>query len=232
MVPGDGVSRSPAYGGTVTGLNGNVTLVIPPGALAQNTTIAIGPVQRLPDEPRLVTGTAAEIGPTGTSFAVPATLTIKYAPANIPSGSQPDSLALYTVVNGALTPVAGSTVDTGAKTVQAPLSHLSPYGVLTAVRVARMDVFSRRFRMAQLSFGLCAGQKTSVAIFLYDAQDSSLDGRIITASSGDPNTATVRQFQNNPDLFLISGVNPGSATITFVSEAANRMRRSSTRTWC
>jgi len=210
-----------ASGGTVTGLNGKVTLVIPAGAVSQNTNFTIEAARGLPGEPRLVTGTALEIGPTGTNFAQPATLTIKYDPASIPSGSQPDSLALYTVSGGNITAVAGSTVDTGAKTVRAPLSHLSLYGVLTAVRVTRLDVLSRKRRVFLENFDMCAGQSHAIAVFLFDANDGPLDGRIITATSGDPNIATAAQYQNNPGLFFLHGLNPGRATITIKSEAAS-----------
>jgi hypothetical protein len=209
-------------GATVTGLNGAVTLVIPPGALAQLTNVFIEAAQGLPAEPRLVAGTAVEIGPTGTNFLAPATLTIRYPPANLPAGTHPDSLTLDTYSNGFWSPLAGSTVDTAAKTLHGPVTHLSTYGTLLPPRLASVDVVSRKLRVPLLDFDLCVNQSYAVIIALSDQSGNPIEPDGITAESGDPGIATVKPISNSPDQFFMHGAAPGSATVTFTSGAISR----------
>ena len=75
-------------GGTVTAVGGQVTLVVPPGAVAQPTGITVSPAT-LPsgtNTTALVGGTAYDFGPTGTVFAAPVKLTIQYNQTKIPAG--------------------------------------------------------------------------------------------------------------------------------------------------
>ena len=78
----------------------------------------------------LVPNTAYDIGPSGTAFATPVTLTTKYSPGALPAGAVASQLAIFTVSNGAWTAVPGSTVNAAASTVTASLSHFSTYAIL------------------------------------------------------------------------------------------------------
>ena len=80
-----------AAGGTVSGPNG-AKVVIPPGALATGTTIAI--TQTSAGAPPLpagfsVSGQMFAFTPHGTTFALPVTITLPFDPALVPAGSRP-----------------------------------------------------------------------------------------------------------------------------------------------
>lgn len=78
-------------GGTVDGPNGT-KVVIPPGALAVNTPIAITQIAAsavpLPSGITPIGATFA-FTPHGTTFAVPVTVTLPFDPASVPAGSLP-----------------------------------------------------------------------------------------------------------------------------------------------
>ncbi len=78
-------------GGTVNGPNGT-KVVIPPGALAVNTPIAIAQIAAsatpLPSGFAPVGATFA-FTPHGTTFAVPVTVTLPFDPASVPAGTLP-----------------------------------------------------------------------------------------------------------------------------------------------
>jgi uncharacterized delta-60 repeat protein len=78
-------------GGTVNGPNGT-KVVVPPGALAVNTPIAITQIAAsavpLPSGITPIGATFA-FTPHGTTFAVPVTVTLPFDPASVPAGSLP-----------------------------------------------------------------------------------------------------------------------------------------------
>ena len=59
-------------GGTVTSADGRAQLVVPPGALAQDVAITVGPAPNAP--PAALILATFDFGPDGTQFAIPATL--------------------------------------------------------------------------------------------------------------------------------------------------------------
>lgn len=110
-----------ASGGTVTDPGGKASLVIPAGALAADTDISlvVGPAE---------TGTAGEVltfGPDGTTFATPATLSIKADASKLVAGK---TFALGTFEGGAWKEIAGSTYD--GTTVKGPIAHFSKYSIV------------------------------------------------------------------------------------------------------
>lgn len=112
-------------GGTVTADHGRVTLVFPAGALTTSTPISVTPLAALTPPPGGYIGTVYELGPTGSQFAQPMTLTMPYSPSALPAGVGATSLTLHTQVNGAWQPILDSYVDTIAHTVTARVSHFS-----------------------------------------------------------------------------------------------------------
>ena len=75
--------------------------MIPAGALTRATNVTVLPAA-LPsgtNTTALVTGTAYEFGPAGTTFAAPVTLTIQYNAASIPSGGMLASLLSSTIAD-------------------------------------------------------------------------------------------------------------------------------------
>ncbi|MEJ2219151.1 MAG: hypothetical protein P8099_21410, partial [Gemmatimonadota bacterium] len=123
-------------GGTVVAEGGAVTLLIPP----QETPIGITvqPATGYPDTSALVVGTAFDLGPEGTTFDPPGTLTIWYDPANLPPNTYP---RMHHLVDGVWQPVAGSTADRDAHTVSAPVAGFSNWAVLGTGVVLTVNVF-------------------------------------------------------------------------------------------
>ena len=118
-------------GGIVGSLDTDVHLQIPEGALGQRVTITIAPT--LAAIPGAI-GTAYEIGPTGTTFAQPVTLTFHYDPAMI--GSLPlSSIVIATIVSGEWQPIDGIVASTSAQTISGTTTHLSTYALWQRAQV-------------------------------------------------------------------------------------------------
>ena len=129
-----------AAGGTVSSSDGEVTLVIPEGALSESIRVTAGASSSSPANVRLVPGTDFDLGPDGTTFDQPVVLTIGYDPADLPAGVAESDLRLFKVVDGTWKPVAGSTVDTEANTVTAQITSFSVFGALAMLSPATVVI--------------------------------------------------------------------------------------------
>lgn len=112
-------------GGTLTSADGVVTLTIPKGALATTETFGIAPAASAPSGAIL----AYELTPSGTTFAVPATLAVDTSALTLPAGSTAADVRIETASGGAWQGLFTS-LDSSAHTATASLAHLSTYGVL------------------------------------------------------------------------------------------------------
>ena len=76
-------------GGTVTGPNGT-QVVVPAGALSAPVVITFTPTTTAPPMPAglQVLGTIYDIGPSGTTFTAPVTVTLPLDPAQVPAGAR------------------------------------------------------------------------------------------------------------------------------------------------
>ena len=76
-------------GGTVTGPNGT-QVVVPAGALSAPVAITFTPTTTAPPMPAglQVLGTIYDIGPSGTTFTAPVTVTLPLDPAQVPAGAR------------------------------------------------------------------------------------------------------------------------------------------------
>jgi hypothetical protein len=117
-------------GGQATGFSGNVTLIVPAGALTANTAITITQIANPTPDPKLVPGTAFDLGPNGTQFAQPVTIRIKYNPALVPAGANPSQFRLARLTGSAWVPVPGSSVDIITQTVTGQTQSLSSYAII------------------------------------------------------------------------------------------------------
>jgi hypothetical protein len=113
---------------------------VPAGALGTNTTITITPADPPADG---AVGTVYEIGPTGTQFSVPVTLTLSYADLDL-GGASESSLRVATYGAGGWQILAGASIDTAHKTVSGLTSHLSPYTLILEDSGAVCATFSLR----------------------------------------------------------------------------------------
>jgi len=124
---------------------GRARLVIPQGALSVDTVITMGYSYTHPTHERLIPGTVIEIGPDGTQFAVPATLTLPYDEVDLPEGAFEANLKKGTVSDGKWTIIHGSSVNYNEDHVSTEIDHLSAYGVLHATQSIRTVCYDPRW---------------------------------------------------------------------------------------
>jgi hypothetical protein len=118
--------RIGAAGGVLTTADGMLSLDIPAGALTGETAITVSAVkEQLPGMGEWAP--AIELGPDGTTFEKPVTLTMSFDGSKLPLGIPPSAIGLYTWKDGSWEPVAGSFVNVTDNTVTAPISHFSTY---------------------------------------------------------------------------------------------------------
>jgi hypothetical protein len=117
-------------GFTATSADGNVSVSVPANDGVTSGQVTVTSSTSAPTSTGLVPNTAYDLGPSGTAFTTPVTLTTKYSPGALPAGAVAGQLAMFTVSNGAWTAVPGSTVNAAANTVTASLSHFSTYAIL------------------------------------------------------------------------------------------------------
>jgi hypothetical protein len=114
-----------ASGGTVATADGALTVAIPAGALAADVTVTVTPTSSPGGG---AVGTVYEIGPTGTQFSAPVTLSLHYDAASL-NGAAERSLRVATFAAGNWQILAGAAIDTSAKIVTGTTTHLSLYGL-------------------------------------------------------------------------------------------------------
>jgi hypothetical protein len=115
-------------GGTIATADETLILEIPQDAVQDGMVITVESTTDPVGDPDMVPGLVFEFGPSGTEFDTPLTLTIKYDPANLPTGMEENSLRMLKL-NGSKWIQIGSTVNTVDKTVSATVSSFSSYGV-------------------------------------------------------------------------------------------------------
>jgi hypothetical protein len=114
-----------ATGGSVATADGKVKVDVPAGALPSDLTITITATSSAPNASA---GTVYEIGPTGTQFATPVTLTFSYAGVDL-TGHTVSDLLPGRVVEGQWQVLSDTATDTATSTVHGTTTHLSAYGV-------------------------------------------------------------------------------------------------------
>jgi len=115
----------------------NVTmnlLVVPPNALSKNTTIDV--IQKLPENlpTYVMVSDIFDIGPNGTTFNKPSTLTLPYNENEIPPGMSENDLAIYRRIDGGDNwELVGGNVDKATNTISVQINHLSEYAVMASI---------------------------------------------------------------------------------------------------
>lgn len=119
-----------ANGGSVISVDSRMTLSIPAGALSAPTDITIQPITNTGPNGD---GLGYRLGPEGTTFATPITLTLHLSDAEV--------LALDTSfvatqhADGLWYSLPGQTRDAAAKTLSIPTAHFSDYTVLQTLQL-------------------------------------------------------------------------------------------------
>lgn len=130
-VPSEG-TIGPA-GGTL-GI-GSATITIPPGALDHDVDVSLRPIAALLAG---AYGEVVQIEPSGTVFAVPATVTLSYADRDL-GGQAPTAFAVATVAGNAWQPLASEVVDVDDLTISGVTMHLSPFALVAATSAPSTD---------------------------------------------------------------------------------------------
>lgn len=194
-------------GGQAVGGGGNVTLVIPAGAVTSNVAVTITPFSAAPD-PKFVSGTAYEFLPGGTQFSQPVTVRIRYATGQVPPGSSASLFRLGRLVGNTWTEIPGSSVDLATQTVSGTTTSFSVYGIV----LAPAPVASVAISPATASVGVTNTVQLSAT--LRDAANNVLTDRTVTWTSANSAIASV-----NATTGLVTGVAAGGpVTITGTSE--------------
>lgn len=110
-----------ASGATVSTADGAAKLTIPAGALGADTDISLAVLPASAGSLSPI----YDFGPDGTTFSVPATLTIAVDSSLVPSGK---TLAIGVISDGVLVELAGSAYASGL--VTAPVPHFTEFGVI------------------------------------------------------------------------------------------------------
>lgn len=135
-----------AAGGTISAGDGAFQLVVPAGAITSPTAISVGRAAAPPAHPGLVSGTGWDVGPVGVSFAVPATVTVRYdATATPAASSAAASPLLWSVRQRSGTSwdlLPGGELRVAQRTISAALSRS---GTVAIVAPATFDVMSGTF---------------------------------------------------------------------------------------
>jgi hypothetical protein len=182
----------PAGGEVATG-DGRLTVVIPAGALAADTRVAVQPITAT--APNAV-GVAYRLTPEGTTFAQPVTLRFQLAPADL-AGSAAELLQVATQDAAGFWRLAtGQAVDAAAGTVALTTRHFSDWTLLQDVRVQPSSASVRAG--ASLPLALIACFREEVV--------SGSDGPRYLCREGEARRFAVRRW-------LVNGVAGGNATV-------------------
>ncbi len=193
-------------GGILSAIGGVFSLTVPVGGVQQATLLLVRPALGAPQDARLVGNSSYELGPDGVTFVRPATLSIKYDPAKLASGTVEQSLQLYTVSAGAWTVVRGSTVNTTTKAVAGAIGSSGIYAVRS------MPVDQITLTGAVVGGALYAGQTAQIGVGLYAATGDSLVARPIAWTSSDRGKVTVDSAGK------VTAVSAGTATLTATTD--------------
>lgn len=97
--------------------------------LSEDTTITMAVTPPVDLSSYAMVSGIFDIGPSGTTFTTPATLTLSYDENELPEGVSEEDLAVYRRVGNTWENLGGS-VDSSANTVSMEIDHLSEYAVM------------------------------------------------------------------------------------------------------
>jgi hypothetical protein len=118
-------------GATVAALGGSVVLEVPAGAVSSPVAITVARAFGLPRDPSLLVSSGYVLGPSATSFAQPAEITLRYSPGEAPSGVAEADLLVHRIEAGSLASLGGA-ADAGADAATAPVTALGTFAVARA----------------------------------------------------------------------------------------------------
>ena len=196
-------------GATLNVESGVVQIVVPADAVAATTILSVAPLTSLASDPRVIRGAAFDFGPSGTRFAKPVGLKIKYDPANLSSGTEEGALELYLSTSSGWQVVAGSVVDVVARVVSAQVSHFSTYAILTPEAVGAIAISGPPDKpITGNTASLVVGDSEQLTTTLSAADGRILSNRVVTWATTDQTIASIASSG------LLTALKPGSATVS------------------
>ena len=133
-----GGSGSPPVSATIGGgggtvVDGNATLAIGAGVLAQSSLISVQQTTQYPADTRVVSGTAYAFSSSGAGLTQSVRISIRYNAATLKTGVAENSLRLFQVAGNAWSQVSDSSVDTNNKIVTGTTTTLGTFAILSTV---------------------------------------------------------------------------------------------------
>jgi len=113
-------------GGTLSTADGKLTVTIPAGALASNTSVSIQPIS---NEGPLGLGMGYRLSPEGTTFQQPVTLTFSYDDAILDNTNEDFLWIITQADDGSWNAVVSSEVNSSANTVTVTTTHFSDWAL-------------------------------------------------------------------------------------------------------
>ena len=165
-------------GGSLSTPDAVLTLIVPPAAIDHAIDFTVGPAAApLPG----AIGTAFEIGPLGTRFAVPASVSIRYTTAEL-GDAAPADLVVATVVAGKWQALEDGAVDVDASSATGRTPHLSPFAL------ASTEALGGSVSAAGLDGGDCAADDSSSGTCANPARPfcAGAPGTVLVACSDQP----------------------------------------------
>lgn len=115
-------------GGTIHLLGTQVTLTFPVGAVSGSVVVTSVPAPAPSSE--AAPGTTVDLGPSGTVFSSPVTLSIAFDPTTLPRGARPASLRMHWWNTDHWEKLPGNSVDLQRGVVSAQVTHFTTFALL------------------------------------------------------------------------------------------------------
>lgn len=141
-----------ASGGSVSSVDGALTLTFPSGALASATAIGIQPITNLAHGK---IGTAYRLTPDGQVFLTPVTLTFKYTDQDVLGTAATFLGAAFQTAAGYWQWFGAATVDTTAKTVSVKSSHFTDVSKVKGLQIRPKEKIVQPKATVELHVKLC-----------------------------------------------------------------------------
>jgi hypothetical protein len=137
---GDATQTIGASGGSITSGDSSVSIVIPAGALATDTAIAIrsNPTATAPSG-AIEVGTPYTFSPDGLQFSKPVTVTMAFDASRVPTGIAASSVMIESAPDGSTTYTALATTLVDSSHVSTTTTHFSTYVPVTLAQVTALD---------------------------------------------------------------------------------------------
>ena len=124
-----------AGGGSLSAPDGKLTLTVPAGALAANTTVSI---QAIGNNAHGKIGTAYRLTPNGQTFAQPVTLTFAYTEGDL-EGTAPEFLGVaFQTPAGFWKWLGTASVNSAARAVSVSSTHFTDFSAVSGVQIRQI----------------------------------------------------------------------------------------------